>query len=114
VRAFKLQLKQELPPYAHNNRRPTPMRTIIALTTLVAVTLLSGPVLAQQQITGTGAFCIKGSTGPVKCEYQTMESCQQARPQGVADQCVSRAQAEGTVGGRPRREQPSAPGEQKD
>jgi hypothetical protein len=43
-----------------------------------------------------------------------MEQCQQARPQGSADQCLSRSQAQGTVGGPAAREQPSAPGEQKD
>ena len=91
------------------------MRAMIASTALVAATLFAGSGVAQQQqLTGTGPFCLKGATGPIKCEYQTMAQCQEARPQGPADQCVPRAQAQGTVGGQTLREQPNAPGEQKD
>jgi len=88
------------------------MRAMMTSTVLVAATLFVGSAVAQQQLSGTGQFCIKGPTGPIKCE--TMEQCQQARPQGSADQCLSRSQAQGTVGGPAAREQPSAPGEQKD
>ena len=94
------------------------MRTTTASAALVAATLITGPAMAQQQLTGTGQFCIKGATGPVKCAYQTMAQCEQARPQGSSDQCISRPDAAaGTVGGpgaSAPREQPSAPGEQKD
>jgi Protein of unknown function (DUF3551) len=91
------------------------MRATIVSTALVAAILFAGPAIAQQQqVAGTGQFCIKGATGPIKCEYQTMEQCQQARPQGTADQCLSRSQVQSTVGGPAAREQPSAPGEQKD
>ena len=90
------------------------MRAIVVSTTLIAASLFGGSAVAQQQLTGTDAFCVKGATGPIKCEYRTMEQCQQARPQGPADQCVARSQAQGTVGGPAQREQPSAPGEQKD
>ena len=91
------------------------MRMTIASTALVVATLLAGPAIAQQQqLAGSGQFCIKGATGPIRCEYQTMEQCQQARPQGPADQCLSRSQVQSTVGGPAAREQPSAPGEQKD
>jgi len=90
------------------------MRATIASTAL-AVTLFAGAAVAQQQqIAGTGQFCIKGPTGPIKCEYQTMEQCQQARPQGSSEQCLSRLQLQSTVGGPAAQEQPSAPGEQKD
>lgn len=89
--------------------------TFLVAATLVAATLLAGSAVAQQQqIAGTGQFCIKGATGPIKCEYQTMEQCQQARPQGSSEQCLSRSQLQSTVGGPAAREQPSAPGEQKD
>jgi hypothetical protein len=89
------------------------MKPLITSTALLAATLFMGPAVAQnqQQVTGTGQFCIKGGSGPVKCEYQTMAQCQQARPLGSTDQCVDRAQAQGTVG---RRELPPSPGEQKD
>jgi hypothetical protein len=89
------------------------MKPLMISTGLLAATLFAGPAVAQnqQQVTGTGQFCIKGGNGPVKCEYQTMAQCQQARPLGSTDQCVDRAQAQGTVGGRAL---PSAPGEQKD
>lgn len=57
------------------------MRAMTSSTFLVAATVLAGSAIAQQQlIAGTGQFCIKGATGPIKCEYQTMEQCQQARP----------------------------------
>jgi hypothetical protein len=85
---------------------------------VVGATLFIGAAAAQQQqLTGTGQFCIKGATGPIKCEYQTMAQCQEARPQGTSEQCLARAQAGGTVGGPAspaQREQPPAPGEQKD
>ncbi|MBX9775145.1 MAG: hypothetical protein K2Y71_12110 [Xanthobacteraceae bacterium] len=89
------------------------MKPLMMATALLAAALVAGSAAAQnrQQVTGTGQFCIKGESGPIKCEYQTMAQCQQARPLGSTDQCVERAQAQGTVGGR---ELPSAPGEQKD
>lgn len=91
------------------------MRTTIASTILVTAVLVAGSAVAQQQqLAGTGQFCLKGATGPIKCEYQTLEQCQAARPQGQTEQCLSRAQAQGTVGGPAAREQPNAPGEQKD
>ena len=77
------------------------MRSLMTSTALVAAMLLAGPAVAQQQqqqLSGTSEFCIKGATGPIKCEYQTMAQCEQARPAGSADQCLSRSQAAGTVG----------------
>jgi hypothetical protein len=91
------------------------MRTTVSA--LVAATLLVGSASAQQPVAGAGPFCIKGPTGPIKCEYQSMAQCEQARPQNENDRCVSRAQAEATVGGPPpsgQREQAPAPGEQRD
>jgi len=90
------------------------MRTIVASVALVAFSLSAWQLAAQQQMTGTGDFCIKGATGPAKCEYQTMAQCDQARPQGSADQCVARSQAAGTSAGPTLREQPNSPGGQKD
>lgn len=93
------------------------MRAMMISAALVAATLLAGSAMAQQQFTGTGQFCVKGATGPIKCEYQTMAQCEQERPQGSSDHCIFRPQAEGTVGGpgtSAPREQPSSPGEQKD
>jgi hypothetical protein len=90
------------------------MKALITSTALLAVSLLAGPAVAQnqQQVTGTGQFCLKGESGPIKCEYQTMAQCQEARPLGSADQCVNRPEGQqGTIG---RRELPPAPGEQKD
>ena len=89
------------------------MKPLMTSTALLAAILFMGPAVAQtqQQVTGTGQFCIKGASGPINCAYQTMAQCQEARPSGSADQCVDRAQAQGTVGGRAL---PSAPGEQKD
>lgn len=88
------------------------MRTIASIV-LMTATMFGGSAVAQQ-LTGTGQFCIKGATGPIKCEYQTMEQCQHARPQGSSDQCVARSQAEGTVGGPAQRQPAPAPADQKD
>jgi len=47
------------------------MRT--ASTVLIALTLVMGSSAVaqnQQQLTGTDQFCIKGSSGPIKCEYR--------------------------------------------
>jgi hypothetical protein len=75
------------------------MRSLIAVTALVAAMLAASPVAAQQQqLSGTGQFCIQGATGPIRCEYPTMAACEQARPAGSADKCLSRSEAEGTVG----------------
>jgi hypothetical protein len=92
------------------------MRAIVASVVLIAVSLSTGPVTAQQQqqMSGTGDYCIKGATGPIRCEYQTMAQCDQARAQGSADQCVARSQGAGTTAGPTLREQPSSPGGQKD
>jgi len=92
------------------------MKAVMTLSALVGATLFIGSAVAQQQITGTGEFCVKGPTGPIKCEYQSMAQCQQGRPQNENDQCVSRSQAEASVAG-PRsnqRDPAPAPGEQKD
>ena len=90
------------------------MKALTTSAALLAATVFMAPALAQnqQQVTGTGKYCIKGESGPIKCEYQTMAQCQEARPLGSADACVDRPQAQqGTVGGR---EPAGAPGEQKD
>ena len=89
------------------------MKALMTSTALLAATLFTGPAIAQnqQQMTGTGQFCLKGASGAIKCEYQTMAQCQEARPVGSTDQCVDRPQAQGTVGGR---EPARAPGDQKD
>ena len=91
------------------------MRSLLTSTALVAAMLLTVPAVAQQQpqqqrLSGTGQFCIQASAGgPVKCEYQTMAQCDQARSAGSADQCLSRSQAEGTVGlGTPAPKPPAA------
>jgi hypothetical protein len=92
------------------------MKTVMVLGALVGAMFVIGSAVAQQQITGTGEFCVKGPTGPIKCEYGSMAQCQQGRPQNENDQCISRSQAEGSVGG-PRsnpRDLAPAPGEQKD
>jgi len=88
------------------------MKAMMTSTALVAVTLFMGPATAQQQqqqqLTGTAQYCLKGASGPIKCEYHTMAHCKQAKP-GSSDQCLPRSQVEGssTFGG-------PAPGEQKD
>ena len=86
------------------------MRTLMTTLT-VAVALFIGPAVAQnlQQLEGAGQFCIKGASGPIKCEFQTMAQCEQARPTGSPDQCMSRSTA-GTGGRAPA----PAPGDQKD
>ena len=87
------------------------MRTPTISTVAAAIALFMGSAFAQnqQQLSGTGQFCIKGASGPVKCEYQTLAECEQARPTGSPDQCVTRSVA-GTVGRAPA----PAPNEQKD
>ena len=74
------------------------MRAATTLTGLAGIALFVGAAVAQeQQITGTGPFCIKGPTGPAKCEYQTYDQCQQARSQNRNDDCVSRSLVEATI-----------------
>jgi hypothetical protein len=60
--------------------------TLLSGTALLTATLLMGSAVAQnqQQVAGTGQFCIKGASGPIKCEYQTMAQCEQSRPNRFA------------------------------
>jgi hypothetical protein len=99
------------------------MKAITISTALIAVGWLTASAAAQttgvptppkHQLTGTSDFCLKDGIGSIRCEYQTMAQCDQARPPGGSDQCMSRSQAQGTVGGPALREQPSRPGDQKD
>jgi hypothetical protein len=92
------------------------MKILVTLVGITAAGFVTGSAVAQQQLVGTGQFCVKGPTGPIKCEYQTIEQCQQERPRSETDRCMSRSQATGTVGGPPsaQREQAPAPGEQRD
>jgi hypothetical protein len=92
------------------------LRASTVSATLMAICLVTGSAAAQRQLVGTDPFCVKGPYGPIKCEYQSMEHCQRERPMNDNDRCISRSQ-EGTVGGPTpshQREQPSAPGEQRD
>jgi hypothetical protein len=91
------------------------MKVMIS-TVLAAVAVFAGSAVAQQQqATGTAQYCIKGASGPAKCEFHTMAHCEKAKT-GSSDQCIPRSQVESTVGGPTpsSREQPSAPGQQKD
>jgi hypothetical protein len=91
------------------------MRGPVASIALVATSAFIGSAVAQhQQISGTARYCIKGATGPIKCEYHTRADCERAKPTGSPDQCVLRTQAEGTTGGPALREPAPAPGDQKD
>ncbi len=66
------------------------MRT---LTSGLAIAMsLNSAVVAQhqQQLAGTGQFCLKKAAGPTQCQWQTKEQCEQARPAGSPDQCVDR------------------------
>jgi hypothetical protein len=79
------------------------MRTQIATFAVAAAMLVAAPALAQQQplqpqqpqASGSGQFCLKGATGPARCEFQTMAQCEQAKPAGSTDQCID---MQGTVG----------------
>lgn len=96
------------------------MQTIVASAFLMVSTVLIGSAQAQQQqISGTAQYCLNNGNGPVKCEFHTMAHCEKAKT-ATSDQCVPHSQVQGTnqgtVGGpsTSSREQPSAPGQQKD
>jgi len=75
------------------------MNAMMSSTALVAVTVLVGSAVAQQQQTsGTAQYCIEGASGPAKCEFHTMAHCEKAKT-GSSEQCVPRSKVEGTVGG---------------
>jgi hypothetical protein len=77
------------------------MRTLIMTSGLAIAMTVSFAVVAQQQqeIRGTGQFCLKKAGGPAECQWQTMAQCEQARPAGSTDQCVDRTK-DSTVGAR--------------
>jgi hypothetical protein len=86
------------------------MRTLIASSALVAAALLTTPQLAAAQ---SSPFCLKSVSGVTNCIYQSMAQCEQAKPAGSADQCLSAAQAGGTTGqGQPQPGSPRQPGAQ--
>jgi hypothetical protein len=105
-----------LPAYAWQDEVMT-MKAMIASTTLVAA-LFTGPAVAQQQqqTTGTAQYCLKGATGPIKCEFHNRADCEAAKPSNSSDQCVLRSEQQGTVGGRSAAPEPppGMPGNQKD
>ena len=59
------------------------MKAILTSTVLVAATLFITSAAAQQKVTGTGQFCIKGASGPIKCEYHTMAQCGSGATEGL-------------------------------
>jgi hypothetical protein len=71
------------------------MRTLIASSALVAAALLTTPQYAAAQ---SSPYCLKSVSGVTNCIYQSMAQCEQAKPAGTADQCLSAAQAGGTTG----------------
>ena len=81
----------------------------------VGAVLLTGSARAQQQTGSEGQFCIKAPSGAIKCDYQTMAQCEQARPAGSSDQCFARPQPQGTTGGpAPSDRGTGLPGDQRD
>ena len=82
------------------------MRTLIASSALVAAALLTTPQLATAQ---NAPFCLKSVSGVTNCIYQSMAQCEQAKPAGSADQCLSAAQAGGTTGQGSQQQQPGMP-----
>jgi hypothetical protein len=75
------------------------MRTLMMTSALAIAIILNSAVVAQQQqeLTGTGQFCLKKAGGPPQCQWQTMAQCEQAKPAGSTDQCVDRNK-DSTVG----------------
>jgi hypothetical protein len=71
------------------------MRTLITASALTLAVLASQSAMAQ---TGTGRFCLTGLAGPAQCSFQTMAQCEQAKPAGLASQCLDRSLVEGTTG----------------
>ena len=71
------------------------MRTLLASTVLLAFAATMHGAAAQ---TGTAPFCLKTSTGQLRCTYATMGECEQARPSASAEQCMTRSDAGGTTG----------------
>jgi hypothetical protein len=91
------------------------MKTMLAVTAVIGVTLLTGSASAQQQTDREGQFCIKAPSGAMKCDYQTMAQCEQARPPGSSDPCFARPQPQGTTGGpAPSDRSTGLPGDQRD
>jgi hypothetical protein len=82
------------------------MRSLIATSALVAAALLTTPQLAAAQ---NAPFCLKSVSGVTNCIYQTMAQCEQTKPAGSADQCLSAAQAGGTTGQGNQQPLPSSP-----
>jgi hypothetical protein len=82
------------------------MRILIA-----AILMLSAAQAAEAQ-SGSAPFCLKAGTGALNCVYGTMGDCERARPSMSADQCITRADADGTtgLGDRPRRPEGTPPG----
>jgi hypothetical protein len=64
------------------------MRHMIALAAVVAVAALTVPASAQQ---GSGKFCLKGPGTAMKCSYQTMAACDQAKKGGQS--CIQNSGA---------------------
>ena len=72
------------------------MRSLIASSVAVAA-LIAVPQLASAQApNGNAPFCLKSTSGVANCIYQSLAQCEQVKL--AADQCLTSAQAGGTVG----------------
>jgi hypothetical protein len=75
------------------------MRALIVTSGLAIAMFVTGVAIAQQQqeLTGTGQFCLKKAGSPAQCQWETMAQCEKARPAGSNDPCVDRTK-DSTVG----------------
>ena len=79
--------------------------SIAALIVIAALVVSFGWANAQtpssgSNMSGSGQFCLKSSSGNIHCAYQTTGACEMAKTPNSADQCIERAKPE-TIGSGP-------------
>ena len=77
------------------------MKALIVSFALVAVSVASANAQTPSpgsNMSGSGEFCLKSSSGNTYCAYQTMGACEMVKAPNSSDQCIERAKPLETTG----------------
>jgi hypothetical protein len=77
------------------------MKAFIGSIALIAASVVSANAQTPSpgsNMSGSGQFCLKTSSGNTNCIYQTMGACEMAKAANSSDQCIEQAKPMGTTG----------------
>ena len=77
------------------------MKALIATIALIAASVVSANAQTPSpgsNLSGSGQFCLKSSSGNTNCTYQSMGACEMVKAANSSDLCIEQAQPMGTTG----------------